>query len=149
MQQKLTLQRLERLLFLACDLLREAGLDASEYKAYIFGMLFLKRLSDQFEIERAALIEKYRIQGLSPELINQQINKPNMYQSFFVPERARWRKPDNEQWWESDFKGILHLKEAVGSGLADPASEGPPSHPHGGGRGCGQRVGCLCLPGPR
>ncbi len=60
MQQKLTLQRLEQLLFEACDLLRRAGLDASEYKEYIFGLLFLKRLSDQFEVERARLIERYQ-----------------------------------------------------------------------------------------
>jgi type I restriction enzyme M protein len=45
--QKLTREQLEGYLWAAADILR-GSIDSSDYKNFIFGLLFLKRLSDRF-----------------------------------------------------------------------------------------------------
>ncbi|MGO8189486.1 N-6 DNA methylase [Rhizobium leguminosarum] len=78
---KLTRTELENHLWKSADILR-GSIDSSDYKIYIFGFLFLKRLSDRFEEEVKEAIR----QGL-PEIVA--YSDPDEHE-FFLVERARW-----------------------------------------------------------
>jgi len=80
MGSKLTLAQLEQFLWRSADILR-GKIDSSDYKKYIFGLLFYKRISDVWDEEYKKVMDEYKDRTLAEAEYNHR---------FQVPQNCKW-----------------------------------------------------------
>ena len=80
MGSKLTLPQLEAFLWKSADILR-GKIDSSDYKKYIFGLLFYKRMSDVWDEEYESVMKEYEDKTIANADYNHR---------FQVPKDCKW-----------------------------------------------------------
>lgn len=82
---KMSLAQLKTFLWKSADILR-GKIDSSDYKKYIFGLLFYKRMSDVWQEEYDRALAEYH---------DEDIAKADYNHRFQIPEDARWEVVQN------------------------------------------------------
>lgn len=77
---KMNLTQLKQFLWRSADILR-GKIDSSDYKKYIFGLLFYKRISDVWDEEYKKVLEEFH---------NEELAKSDHNHRFQVPKDCRW-----------------------------------------------------------
>jgi type I restriction enzyme M protein len=83
---KMNLTQLKQFLWRSADILR-GKVDSSDYKKYIFGLLFYKRISDMWDEEYRLILEEYH---------DEEIAKADHNHRFQVPKDCRWEIVQNQ-----------------------------------------------------
>lgn len=87
MGSKLTLPQLEQFLWKSADILR-GKIDSSDYKKYIFGLLFYKRISDVWDEEYNRLMTEFKDETIACADYNHRFQVPKECRWSVVEERA-------------------------------------------------------------
>lgn len=77
---KMNLTQLKQFLWSSADILRDR-IDSADYKKYIFGLLFYKRISDVWDEEYKKVLEEYH---------DEEIARADHNHRFQVPKDCRW-----------------------------------------------------------
>ncbi len=80
LEEKMTLAQLKQFLWKSADILR-GRVDGSQYKEYIFALLFYKRMSDIWDEEYRTILDQFHDEAIAKADYNHRFN---------VPEDCRW-----------------------------------------------------------